>query len=72
MGVNYNNYIALLKKYMKEKGISEESLKQHNPILQDSIRTEMYKIIIGYYTDALQASKDNKEFLVRYINNLRE
>ena len=31
----------------------------------------MQKVIGGYYTDALQASKDNKAFLTKYINNLR-
>jgi hypothetical protein len=39
--------------------------------LQDKVRTGMQKVIGGYYTDALQASKDNKAFLTKYINNLR-
>lgn len=71
MGVNYNGYDDLLKKYMTEKGISDADLKQYSPILQDKVRTGMYKAISGYYTDALQAAKDNKAFLTRYINNLR-
>ena len=72
MGVNYNSYVAILKKYMREKGICDADLKQYNLMLEDRIRTGMYKEIIGYYADALQASKDNKKYLIRYINNLRE
>ena len=71
MGVDYKGYVALLKNYMTEKGISDADLKQYDVILQDKVRTGMQKVIGGYYTDALQASKDNKAFLTKYINNLR-
>ena len=71
MGVNYNSYVALLKNYMAEKGISDADLKQYDPVLQDRMRTGMYKEISPYYTDGFQVSKDNKTFLTRYINNLR-
>ena len=49
----------------------DEAFKQYDVILQDKVRTGMQKVIGGYYTDALQASKDNKAFLTKYINNLR-
>lgn len=75
MGVDYNGYVALLKNYMTEKGISDADLKQYDPILQDKVRTEMYKEIVGYYvndaTSIKKAMNDNKTFLIRYINNLR-
>lgn len=71
MGVDYNGYVALLKNYMAQKGINDADFKQYDVILQDKVRTGMQKVIGGYYTDALQASKDNKAFLTRYINNLR-
>lgn len=75
MGVNYNSYVALLKNYITEKGISEVDLKQYDPILQDKVRTGMYKEIVGYYandaTSIKKAMNDNKTFLTRYINNLR-
>ena len=68
-------YVALLKKYMIEKESSDEDLKQYDPILQDKVRTGMYKEIIGYYvsnaTSIKKAINDNKTFLTRYINNLR-
>ena len=50
---------------------SDADFKQYDVILQDKVRTGMQKVIGGYYTDALQASKDNKAFLTKYINNLR-
>ena len=71
MGVDYNGYVALLKNYMIEKGLTDADFKQYDVILQDKVRTRMLRAIGGYYTDALQASKDNKTFLTRYINNLR-
>ena len=71
MGVNYNSYVALLKNYMAEKGLTDADFKQYDVILQDKVRTGMQKGIGGYYTDALQASQDKKAFLTRYINNLR-
>ena len=71
MGVDYNGYVTLLKNYMAEKEISDEDLKQYDLILQDRMQTGMYKEISPYYTDGFQASKDNKKFLTRYINNLR-
>lgn len=71
MGVDYNGYVALLKNYMTEKGLTDADFKQYDVILQDKVKTGMQKVIGGYYTDALQASKDNKAFLTKYINNLR-
>ena len=75
MGVDYNGYVALLKNYMTEKGIGDADLKQYNQILQDKVRTGMYKEIIGYYandaTSIRKAMNENKTFLTRYINNLR-
>ena len=56
---------------MAQKGISDADLKQCAPMLQDRMQTGMYKEIGPYYTDGFQASKDNKIFLTRYINNLR-
>ncbi len=60
---------------MVEKDISEADLKQYDPILQDKVRTGMYKEIVGYYannaTSIKKAMIDNKRFLTRYINNLR-
>ncbi len=60
---------------MVEKDISEADLKQYDPILQDKVRTGMYKEIVGYYannaTNIKKAMSDNKTFLTRYINNLR-
>ncbi len=60
---------------MVEKDISEADLKQYDPILQDKVRTGMYKEIVGYYannaTSIKKAMSDNKTFLTRYINNLR-
>ena len=71
MGVNYNEYIKILKNYMAEEAVFDEELKKYDVILQDKIRTEMLKRIIVYYSDNMQASKDNKTFLTRYINSLR-
>ncbi len=75
MGVNYNSYVTLLKNYMAQKGISDADLKQYDPMLQDKVRTGMYKEIVGYYandaTSIKKAMNDNKAFLTRYINNLR-
>ena len=75
MGITYNSYITLLKNYMAQKGISDADLKQYDPMLQDKVRTEMYKEIVGYYandaTSIKKAMNDNKIFLTRYINNLR-
>lgn len=71
MGVDYKGYVTLLKNYMAQKGISDADLKQCDPMLQDRMQTGMYKEIGPYYTDGFQASKDNKIFLTRYINNLR-
>lgn len=71
MGVNYNEYVKILKNYMAEEAVFDEELKKYDVILQDKIRTEMLKRIIVYYSDNMQASKDNKTFLTRYINNLR-
>ena len=60
---------------MVEKDISEADLKQYDPILQDKVRTGMYKELVGYYannaTSIKKAMSDNKTFLTRYINNLR-
>ena len=60
---------------MVEKDISEADLKQYDQILQDKVRTGMYKEIVGYYannaTSIKKAMSDNKTFLTRYINNLR-
>ena len=60
---------------MTEKEISDADLKQYDPILQDKVRTGMYREIIGYYdsdaTSIKKAMNDNKTFLTRYINNLR-
>lgn len=75
MGVDYKGYVALLKNYMAQKGISDADLKQYDPMLQDKVRTGMYKEIVGYYandaTSIKKAMNDNKTFLTRYINNLR-
>ncbi len=75
MGVNYNSYVTLLKNYMTQKGISEADFKQYDQMLQDKVRTGMYKEIVGYYandvTSIKKAMNDNKTFLTRYINNLR-
>lgn len=75
MGVNYNSYVHLLNIYMEEKGISDADLKQYDTMLQDKVRTGMYKEIVGYYandaTGIKKAMSDNKTFLTRYINNLR-
>lgn len=75
MAVDYNSYVALLKNYMAEKGISDADLKQYDVMLQDKVRTGMYKEIVGYYandaTSIKKAMSDNKTFLTRYINNLR-
>lgn len=43
MGVNYNSYVHLLNIYMAEKGISDADLKQYDTMLQDKVRTGMYK-----------------------------
>lgn len=76
MGITYTEYKNLLKEYMGKNGMSDEELKQYNPMLQDKIKTGMYKIINSYYADdaigSKQAMNDNKVFLGRYINNLRE
>lgn len=74
MGV-ITTVMLICKKYMVEKDISEADLKQYDPILQDKVRTGMYKEIVGYYannaTSIKKAMSDNKTFLTRYINNLR-
>ncbi len=71
MSITYESYAKLLNQYMAEKRLTDTDLKRYDVILQDKVRTGMLRAIGGYYTDALQASKDNKTFLTRYINNLR-
>ena len=38
MGVDYKVYVALLKNYMTDKGISDADLKQYDTMLQDKVK----------------------------------
>ena len=70
-GVTYKVFEADTIEFVGSTHYSDEELKKYDVILQDKIRTEMLKRIIVYYSDNMQASKDNKTFLTRYINSLR-
>ena len=75
MGVTYNDYVLILKAYMTEIGITDTDLKTYNNSLEEKIHKEMYKRITGYYSNEPSSIKkainDNKNFLTRYINNIR-
>lgn len=75
MGVTYNDYVLILKTYMIEIGITDADLKTYNHSLEENIHKEMYKRITGYYSNEpasiKRAINDNKNFLKRYINNIR-
>lgn len=75
MGVTYNDYVLILKAYMTEIGITDTDFKTYNNSLEEKIYKEMYKRITGYYSNEPSSIKkainDNKNFLTRYINNIR-